>query len=161
MVVKIGKFVHTGIVVKNLEDALKKYSQFFGIKLGEGEVDHRGMKMREGELIEVKDKKTGKLRTKVAVINVGDKTFEFLEPVSGKWLNQILAERGEGIYHVAYAVDNLKESLEEFEKMGIKHDGLAPLHGEIVYLKTSEGMYIELIDITKERERTGNNMSYY
>jgi methylmalonyl-CoA/ethylmalonyl-CoA epimerase len=160
MVIKIGKFVHTGIIVKNLEEALKTYSKFFGKKLGEGEVDHRGMKMKEGELIEVKDK-TGGLRTKVAVINVGDKTFEFLQPVSKGWLSKILSERGEGIYHVAYAVDNLEESIIEFEKMGIIHDGIAPRHKEIIYLKTSEGMYIELIDITKERKRTGNIMSYY
>jgi len=158
--VKLGKMVHTGIGVNNIEDAVPFYAKLFGKKIGKDTVDHRGVKMKEGEIFEVRSKDIGLV--KVAVLSVGDKTFEFLQPVDWPWLSNIINQKGEGIYHVAYAVEDLEIALEQFNEMGVKLSKDSIKNDEIAFVEPTEGVIIELIDIKKEKQRTGGTkMSYH
>ena len=159
MTIKFGKLIHVGVIVNNIEKAVKLNSELFNKKIGENTVDHRGKKEIEGKIGEVDSKTIGKL--KYSILSMGDKTFEFLQPVNCLWLEKALKEKGEGIHHVSYGVQNLEDTLNQLFKKGLKLDEFAPKSDEIAFVKTTDGMLIELIDIEKEKKRTGIKMSYH
>jgi hypothetical protein len=58
-------------------------------------------------------------------------------------------------------VQNLENTLTQLFEKGLKLDEYAPKSDEIAFVKTLDGTLIELIDITKEKQRTGIKMSYH
>jgi len=99
---KISHIEHIGIAVKSIDEAIPFYEQILGLKCYAIE--------------EVKDQKV-----KTAFFQVGQTKIELLESTDpegpiGKFINN----RGEGVHHIAYAVDKLEESLKEVGEKGIR-----------------------------------------
>ncbi|MBX3007307.1 MAG: methylmalonyl-CoA epimerase [Melioribacteraceae bacterium] len=93
---------HIGIAVKNLEESIKYYENVLGFKCYAVE--------------EVADQKV-----KTAFFMVGQTKIELLESTDPEGpIGKFIEKKGEGIHHLAFATDNLAESLKEVEAKGIQ-----------------------------------------
>ncbi len=93
---------HIGIAVRSIEQARKFYEEVLGLKCYAIE--------------EVHDQKV-----KTAFFKVGETKIELLEPTSADSpVARFIEKRGEGLHHVAFAVNNTAEALNEAEEKGIR-----------------------------------------
>lgn len=97
----IKKIDHIGIAVRNLDEALKLYTDVFGLKVKEINV--------------VEDQK---IRT--AVIPMGETSIELMEPIGSDGpVAKYLEKRGEGLHHLSLEVNNIEDALQTMVKNGI------------------------------------------
>ncbi len=97
----IKKINHIGIAVRNLDEALKLYTDVFGLKVKEIEV--------------VADQKV-----RTAVIPVGETSIEFMEPIGSDGpVARFLEKRGEGLHHLALEASNIEDALQTMVDNGI------------------------------------------
>jgi methylmalonyl-CoA/ethylmalonyl-CoA epimerase len=93
----IEKIDHIGIVVRDLEKAIKVYSDVLGLKVD---------RVEQVEAFKVK----------IAFLPVGEVLVELLEPIGPGTVQDFLAEHGEGLYHICYKVTDIDKALEEVGK---------------------------------------------
>lgn len=130
---KLGKLAHICIAVKSIPVALKVYQEIFGLKLITiQKVDDEGVR--------------------VAMFK-GKPNVELIEPLHKySKVNNFLSERGEGMHHVAYYVDDLEGSIEYLKEKGMALIDEKPRFGyddkRIAFLhpKSTHGALIELIE---------------
>ena len=97
----ISHIEHLGIAVENLDEAIKYYEQVLGMKCYSIE--------------EVVDQKV-----KTAFFLVGNTKIELLESTSPDGpIGKFIAKKGQGIHHIAFAVDNTTEALKTAEERGV------------------------------------------
>jgi len=97
----ITKIDHIGIAVKNIDEAVKLYTEVLGLKVKDIEVFA-----------------DAKMRT--ALIPVGESMIELLESTDPEGtIAKFIERRGEGLHHIALGVTNITESLQELVKKGI------------------------------------------
>jgi len=127
----ITKISHIGIAVKNLDDAIEMYK-----KLG-----------LEIESIEEVDSQ----KVKIAFILIGDVRIELLAPTSDNSpIAKYIEKKGEGIQHLAFAVDDLPAELKKAEGNGLRLIDKVPRKGahkaDIAFLhpKSTKGVLVEL-----------------
>ena len=123
---------HIGIAVKNLEESIKYYESVLGLKCYAIE--------------EVKDQKV-----KTAFFLVGQTKIELLESTDPEGpISRFIEKRGEGIHHLAFAVEDLPGALREVEGKGVQLIDKLPRHGAegftIAFLhpKSTNGVLTEL-----------------
>jgi methylmalonyl-CoA/ethylmalonyl-CoA epimerase len=93
---------HIGIAVKNLENAIVYYEEILGHKCYNIE--------------EVKDQKV-----KTAFFKVGETKLELLEATSeDSPIAKFINKKGEGIHHIAFAVDNINKQLNKVQENNIQ-----------------------------------------
>jgi len=99
---KISHIEHIGIAVESLDEAIPFYENMLGQKCYAVE--------------EVKDQKV-----KTAFFMVGQTKIELLESTDPEGpIGKYIEKKGQGIHHIAYAVDNVDESLKELEEQGVR-----------------------------------------
>jgi methylmalonyl-CoA/ethylmalonyl-CoA epimerase len=124
---------HIGFAVRDIEEAVAFYSQTFGVT--------------EWERIEMPER-----AMRVAATRMGESLLELIAPTSeeasfAKFLN----ERGPGMHHVAYRVDDIKAALAELAAKGIRLIDEEPrlgLHNTLVaflHPKSTMGVLVELV----------------
>ncbi len=125
---------HIGIAVKNLEESIKYYEEVLGLKCYNIE--------------EVKDQKV-----KTAFFKVGEVKIELLESTDPEGpIGKYVEKRGEGIHHIAFAVENIEEKLKKAEEKGVRLIDTAPRKGaeglDIAFLhpKSTFGVLTELCE---------------
>jgi len=125
---------HIGIAVKNLEDSIIFYEKILGLKCYKIE--------------EVQEQKV-----KTAFFAIGQTKIELLEPTDPEGpVGKFIEKRGEGIHHIAFAVENLAEQLRHAEKEGVKLIDILPRKGadglDIAFLhpKSTGGVLIEMCE---------------
>jgi methylmalonyl-CoA/ethylmalonyl-CoA epimerase len=93
---------HIGIAVSSLEESIPFYEQVLGLKCYAIE--------------EVKDQKV-----RTAFFRVGETKIELLESTDPEGpIGKFIARKGEGIHHLAFAVDNVAASLKHAAEQGIR-----------------------------------------
>jgi methylmalonyl-CoA/ethylmalonyl-CoA epimerase len=98
----ISHIEHIGIAVNSLEEAIPFYENMLGLKCYAVE--------------EVADQKV-----KTAFFKVGDTKIELLESTNPEGpIGKFIEKKGQGIHHLAFASDNVNESLNELEKKGVR-----------------------------------------
>jgi methylmalonyl-CoA/ethylmalonyl-CoA epimerase len=97
-----GRIDHIGVAVEDLEAAIPLYEQGFGMELALREtVEEQGVE--------------------AALLNVGDGHVELMAPTGPDTpVGKFLADRGAGLHHVAYAVDEIDAVLERLAASGIE-----------------------------------------
>lgn len=128
------KVDHIGIAVHSVEEAASFYSNHFHLVIDQvAEVPEQGVK--------------------VGFLPLGNCKLELLEPLnSDSPIQAFLDKRGEGLHHVAFAVDNIQQRLDQLKKEGLKLIDEEPKTGAsghpIAFLhpKTAHGSLIELIE---------------
>ena len=107
----ITKIDHIGIAVNNLEDALKLYTDVFGLEVEE---------------IETREEP----RVKVAMIPVGESNIELLETTDPEGpIGKYIARRGEGIHHLGLGVSDIRSMLKVLKGKGIPLIDMEPRIG--------------------------------
>jgi methylmalonyl-CoA/ethylmalonyl-CoA epimerase len=93
---------HIGIAVNSLNEAIPFYEKMLGQKCYAIE--------------EVTDQKV-----KTAFFMVGQTKIELLESTDPEGpIGRFIEKKGPGIHHIAYAVENVDESLKELEEQGVR-----------------------------------------
>ena len=122
---------HLGIAVHSLEESIPYYETLLGIKCYNIE--------------EVKDQ-----RVKTAFFQVGQTKIELLESTDPEGpIGKFLAKKGEGIHHIAFAVDNATDALAEAEAQGISlidkvsRKGAEGMNIGFFHPKSTHGVLIE------------------
>lgn len=125
---------HIGIAVKNLNESIKFYEAVLGLKC-----------------YSIEEVKGQKVRT--AFFKIGETKIELLESTEPDGpITKFIEKKGEGIHHIAYAVNNLNEALKELESTGIQLIDEVPRKGaeglNIVFIhpKSANGVLIELCE---------------
>jgi methylmalonyl-CoA/ethylmalonyl-CoA epimerase len=104
---------HISIVVRNIDEAIKFYTS---IGIGPFE-DYPPM--REYVKIDVPDE-IGFYDLRIKVAQVGPIQIQLIQPGEGKSLYRDFLERkGEGVYHLGFAVDDVNHSEAEVKEMGL------------------------------------------
>jgi len=129
---------HIGIAVKNLDESIKFYEDVLGLKCYSIE--------------EVKDQKVN-----TAFFQVGQTKIELLESTDAEGpIGKFVLKKGEGMHHIAFAVNDVNSSLEELKKNNIKliddeaRKGAEDLDIAFLHPKSSNGVLIELCSTVNE-----------
>ncbi|MDX9903059.1 MAG: methylmalonyl-CoA epimerase [Bacteroidales bacterium] len=130
---------HIGIAVNSIAEAIPFYEKVLGLKCYNIE--------------EVADQKV-----RTAFFMIGQTKIELLESTDPEGpIGKFIEKRGEGIHHIAYAVEGIEERLREAEVAGIRLIDAAPRRGaeglSIAFLhpKSTFGVLTELCE-NKEKD---------
>lgn len=143
-----------GIIVKNLEDTVKRYHEIFGIgpwhfytykKPLVKEMTYYG--------------KPANYSMRLALSYFGPMRIELIEPGAGESVyHDFIKEHGYGIHHLGLLTDNFEKSIQEASSAGIEMimDGAGfglDGDGHYAYLDTEKdfGVTLELIERPKSR----------
>ena len=102
---------HIGIAVKSLDEAIPFYEKMLGT-----------------ECYAIEEVKDQKVRT--AFLKIGQTKIELLESTDPEGpIGKHIEKRGEGIHHIAYAVENIESHLKEAEEHGARLIDKQPRRG--------------------------------
>lgn len=125
------KLDHVGIAVKSIEQAVALYKKLGTFDVRVTEVASQG--------------------AKIALLKAGETSVEFLEPTSeDSSLAKFLREKGEGLHHIAFSVDDIEKSMEEMKGRGFRFIYEKPADGKFgsrvnfIHPKTAGGVLVEL-----------------
>ena len=105
------KIEHIGIAVNSLDESIPYYENILGLKCYAIE--------------EVKDQKV-----KTAFFIIGDTKIELLESTDPEGpIGKFIEKRGQGIHHLAFAVNGIEDALNEAEEKGIRLIDKQPRRG--------------------------------
>ncbi len=128
----VMKLDHVGIIVKNLDATAAALERTIGLKLA--------------ETANYKD------ILRIGFIPIEEMDIELLEPITSEGLNaEFLRDRGEGVHHMAFQVDNLDAALAHAVEQGAQVI-LGPTEGargkRIAFLAGVElgGTIVELLE---------------
>ncbi len=131
---KTSHIEHIGIAVKDLEDAINFYEKVLGLSCYRIEV--------------VPDQKV-----RTAFFRIGETKIELLESTDPEGpVGKFIEKKGEGIHHIAFAVEKIEEQLAHAAKMGVQLIDSHPRKGaenlEIAFFhpKSTAGVLIELCE---------------
>ncbi len=110
--VRQDRFIQIGIVVKSVDETLKYYQQMFGFKDFEIRYVDYPTATYYG--------KTEGYKGKRGFFYLGPVQIELIELVSGKTIHEdFLKEKGEGLNHLGFRVDDLEQAKKDAEKAGL------------------------------------------
>ena len=125
---------HVAIAVNKIEDALQIFEHTLGLRLES-------------------TKSVEKQKLKIAMLRVGATKIELLESTNSESsVAKFLANRGEGIHHIAIEVSNIERHLKELKDKGVVLIDEKPrigAHGmKIAFLhpRSTKGVLIELCE---------------
>ena len=128
----ISHIEHIGIAVKSLEEAVPYYENILGLKCYAIE--------------EVADQKV-----KTAFFKVGETKIELLESTDPEGpIGKFVEKKGQGVHHLAFAVENTNEALKEVGEKGVtlidkaSRKGAEGLNIGFLHPKTTLGVLTEL-----------------
>lgn len=131
---KISHIEHLGIAVNSLDEAIPYYESILGVKCYAIE--------------EVRDQKV-----KTAFFQIGQTKIELLESTDPEGpIGKFLEKRGQGIHHLAFAVEGIEKSLDELAEKGVQLIDKKPRKGaeglDIAFLhpKSTFGVLTELCE---------------
>jgi methylmalonyl-CoA/ethylmalonyl-CoA epimerase len=131
---KLTHIEHIGIAVKNLEESIRYYEDVLGLECYSIE--------------EVKDQKV-----KTAFFQLGQTKIELLESTDPEGpIGKFIEKKGEGVHHLAFAVDGIESALEELKEKGVQLVDQQPRKGaeglDIAFLhpRSTRGILTELCE---------------
>lgn len=135
------KIDHIGIAVRSIKDAM----HFFGGTLG---MTSMGVEEVDG------------FKVRVAFYQIGESKIELLEPMSEEsFLASFLAEKGQGIHHIAYEVDDIEVAIKKLESDGIRMIDKIPRRGAhgarvaFIHEESSHGVLTELCQMGQSSDK--------
>jgi methylmalonyl-CoA/ethylmalonyl-CoA epimerase len=125
---------HIGIAVADLKKAIKLYEEVFGIKC-----------------YKIEEVENQKVRT--AFFMAGTTKIELLESTDADGpIGRFIEKKGEGLHHIAFAVNNLESGLADAESSGIQlidhipRTGAEGLRIAFLHPKSTFGVLTELCE---------------
>ncbi|TSJ46614.1 methylmalonyl-CoA epimerase [Fluviicola chungangensis] len=128
----MNKIEHIGIAVKNLDEAIRTYTELLGTECYKTEaVESEGVK--------------------TAFFRVGESKIELLEASNETSpIAKFIEKKGEGIHHIAFDVTDIKQSMSDLAAKGFQLLNDQPKNGAdnklvaFLHPKSSNGVLVEL-----------------
>jgi len=131
---KLTHIEHLGIAVKSLKTAIPYYEEMLGLKCYAVE--------------EVAEQKV-----KTAFFKIGQTKIELLESTDPEGpVGKFIEKKGEGVHHIAFATENLQESLDTLAEKGLTLIDKSPRKGAeglnigFLHPKSTFGVLTELCE---------------
>lgn len=131
------KFDHVGIAVKSIDQTLLIYRGIGGFDVRRTEVAGQ--------------------KAKIALLKSGETSVELLEPTGDdSSLAKFIREKGEGLHHIAFAVDDIELSMNELKGRGFRFIYDRPADGKFgsrvnfIHPKSAGGVLVELTQNRRE-----------
>ena len=128
----LNKVEHIGIAVKNLELANALYAKMLGVS-------------------HYKIEEVASENVRTSFFKVGDTKIELLEATSPKSaIAKFIEKRGEGMHHIAYAVENIEMAMQKLAQDGFRLLNEKPKKGAdnklvcFLHPKSCNGVLVEL-----------------
>ena len=136
----VQRFHHVAIVVRDLEAAIERYRDLFGLS--------------SGPIMENRER-----ATRAAVVNAGGANIELLQPTDeSNPFNAFLGDREEGIHHICFAVESAETALGYLQSKNVELVDAEPrrgFNGHIFFTQeSSTGVSIELSELYPENRDT-------
>jgi methylmalonyl-CoA/ethylmalonyl-CoA epimerase len=132
---KILKIHHVAVVVPELQEAFSFWKDSLGLDLNHVE--------------DVPSQKS-----QVAFFPIGESELEFVKPTNEETgAGKFLKEKGPGIHHICFEVDNIEEMLSGLKTKGVRLINETPVQLEgrkiaFIHPKSANGVLVELYEIT-------------
>ncbi|MFM7678750.1 MAG: methylmalonyl-CoA epimerase [Roseiflexaceae bacterium] len=124
---------HIGLAVNDINDGIALYRDQFGVS--------------EWEIIEIPER-----FMRVAVTHIGGSMIELIAPTSHEAaFAKYLTEKGSGMHHIAYRVDDIVACLAQLKHQGLRLVDETPRHGlhntlvAFIHPKATMGTLIDLV----------------
>lgn len=128
----LSRIDHVGIAVTDLDAAVRRYTETFGLHLVSTETNTE-QGVREA-MLALSDELLDGIVGPEAALPAGHPAsyVQLLEPLDDDTpVGRFLARRGEGLHHVGYAVTNIGAALETLAAQGIALIDSRPRHGSL------------------------------
>jgi len=128
----VGRLDHTAVAVHDLDEAIERYMRLFHLELVDRQVAPDGT-------------------VEAAFLRIGDSMLELISPIlNDSGVGRFLERRGEGLHHIAFAVDDISGALLSLEQDGVELIDRTPragVHGQIAFLRpqSMRGVLVELV----------------
>ena len=131
------RFINVAIAVRDIEDTLRLYEDLFGLKASE-------------------KRTVPEMGIKTALIPVGDFSIELVEPLETEQvLRKFLDTKGEGLYRLAFEVEDMEAALRHLEEKRIPYNTVeikleaGPTKVAFIHPRAVKGVMIELIPASR------------
>ena len=134
----VQRMHHVGIAVRHLEEAVAHWQAVFGV--------------RQAPIMESPER-----GIRAAVIDAGGTNIEFLQPmIEDHPFAAFLAEHGEGLHHVCFAVESVTAARDHLNSQGVQLTNEAPIagfNGHFIFTDpaSTNGVRIELSELYPEK----------
>ena len=131
-----NRLVNVAVAVNDIEAAVKRYEEAFGWPL-------------EGEIITQPG-----LGIRTAILKAGDISIEVISPLPGEAvLRRFLDTRGEGLYRLAFATDELDQDIARLQEHNVSYVDISAAAGRsegnrvvFTHPKSAHGLVLELVE---------------
>lgn len=136
---KIKGIDHVAVAVENIDQALEKWRQAFGV---------------DGQNREI----VASQKTEVVLLPVGTSNVELIEPKGNEGLAKFLEKRGPGLHHIAVEVEGIEAALTLLESLNVPLIDKTPRIGArghkvaFVHPRATGGVLVELVEPAHETE---------
>jgi len=127
------KISHIGIAVNDLDAALKDYESL-------------GFRQHKRGFVEEQ-------KVEVISMEIWESSIELIKPTAEGAVSKFLASKGEGIHHLAIAVDNIEQALEGARRKGLRLIDELPrigFGGKKIAFVHPAGMHGVLVELVEE-----------
>jgi methylmalonyl-CoA/ethylmalonyl-CoA epimerase len=130
---KIKGIDHVAVAVENIDQALEKWRQAFGV---EGQ---------DREIVSTQ-------KTEVVLLPLGASSVELIEPKGNEGLAKFLDKRGPGLHHIAVEVEGIEAALALLESLNVPLIDKTPRIGArghkvaFVHPRATGGVLVELVE---------------
>jgi methylmalonyl-CoA epimerase len=128
----VTKIDHVAVIVKDLDAAVKSYSEMFGFGV-----------------VETMDGPGGEFKS--VTIAYLDMRLEFFQPLKPGGFQKFLDERGGGLHHISFATDDIEGELKKLKAQGRRLQNEQPMslpNGDkvaFIHPSAAENVLIELV----------------
>ena len=130
---KIKGIDHVAVAVENIDQALEKWRQAFGV---------------DGQSREI----VASQKTEVVLLSLGTSSVELIEPKGNDGLAKFLEKRGPGLHHNAVEVEGIEAALALLESLNVPLIDKTPRIGArghkvaFVHPRATGGVLVELVE---------------
>jgi methylmalonyl-CoA epimerase len=129
----LNRIDHVGLAVEDLDSSLALYRELFEL-----DVAHREVVEEQG--------------VEAVLLDVGENHVELLAPLGPETpVGKFIANRGPGLHHVAYQVDDIDSTLATLDEAGLRlidrqpRTGIGDSRVAFVHPKATGGVLIEIV----------------
>ena len=131
------RLINVAIAVRDIDDTLRLYEDLFDLKASERQT-------------------MADVGIKTAMIPVGDFGIELMEPLGTEQvLNKFLDTKGEGIYRLAFEVEDMEAALSHLEKKQVPYNTVeikleaGSTKVAFIHPRAAKGVMIELVPASR------------
>ena len=129
---KLGRLGHVGIAVKDLDEAVRLFSEVLGFTLsGRKEMPERGLR--------------------IAFLETGNTKLELLEGTTPESaVTKFVEKRGTGVHHLSFEVDDIRRVMKQLSDSGLRLIDEEPRTGAeghltaFIHPKSTMGVLVEI-----------------